>query len=96
VIFQPQVTSPLDARHVRDSREVGTAAAFERRLAGRTLSFTSSAPGSLVDLQTGSRWDITGRAITGPLRGAQLRRSRFSTPASSQACRSPASTTRPA
>jgi hypothetical protein len=28
------------------------------------------------DLRTGSRWDITGRAIAGPLQGAQLRRLR--------------------
>jgi hypothetical protein len=28
----------------------------------------------MTDAQTGSVWDITGRAITGPLQGAQLRR----------------------
>jgi len=28
----------------------------------------------MTDAQTGSRWDITGRAIAGPLGGAQLRR----------------------
>jgi hypothetical protein len=76
VIFQPNVTSPLDARQIRDSRNVGTASGFDRRLAGRTLSFRSAAPGVVADVQTGSRWDITGRAISGPLRGAQLHRLR--------------------
>ncbi|MGI8862905.1 MAG: DUF3179 domain-containing protein [Solirubrobacteraceae bacterium] len=76
VNFDNQVTSALDARQIRDSREVGTAAAFDRRVAGRTLSFSSGAPGILADLQTGSRWDITGRALSGPLRGAQLHRLR--------------------
>jgi len=76
VNFDNLVTSALDAQQIRDSREVGTAAAFDRRLAGRTLSFVSSAPGVLADLQTGSRWDITGRALSGPLRGAQLHRLR--------------------
>jgi hypothetical protein len=28
----------------------------------------------MTDTQTRSTWDITGRAIGGPLRGAQLRR----------------------
>jgi len=74
VNFDDHVTSALDTRQLRDSREVGTAAAFDRQLAGRTLSFRSSTPGILADLQTGSRWDQTGRAISGPLRGAQLHR----------------------
>ena len=74
VLFDPNVSSPLDARATRDSRTVGTASAFDRRMGGRTLSFVSTAPGIVTDAQTGSRWDITGRAISGPLRGAQLRR----------------------
>jgi hypothetical protein len=72
VIFEPNVTSPLDARSTRDSRAVGTAAAFDRRLDGRTLSFTAATTGIVTDVQTGSCWDLTGRAISGRLRGAQL------------------------
>jgi hypothetical protein len=76
VLFDPNVSSPLDARATRESRAVGTAAAYERRLDGKTLSFVSSALGNVTDVQTGSRWAITGRAISGRLRGAQLRRVR--------------------
>jgi hypothetical protein len=74
VLFDPRVLSPLDQSIVRDSRSVGTAAAFDRRLAGRSLDFRSAGDGVMADAQTGSRWDITGRAIAGPLRGSQLRR----------------------
>jgi hypothetical protein len=74
VLFDPNVSSPLDARATHESRVVGTAAAFDRRLDRETLTFVSSAPGIVTDLQTGSRWAISGRAIGGRLRGAQLRR----------------------
>jgi len=74
VLFDANVSSPLDARVTRDSRVVGTAAAFDRRLGGRTLTFASAGPGIVTDRETGSRWDITGRAIAGHLLGAQLRR----------------------
>jgi hypothetical protein len=74
VLFDPHVLSPLDELRIANSRQVGTAAAFDRRLAGRTLDFTPAGPGQMTDRQTGSTWDVTGRAIAGPLRGAQLRR----------------------
>jgi hypothetical protein len=74
VLFDPRVLSPLDELRIADSREVGAAAAFDRGLGGRTLDFRASGSGLMTDAQTGSVWDITGRAITGPLRGAQLRR----------------------
>ena len=53
---------------------VPTAAAFDRRVDGRTLDFRPAGTGVMTDVQTGSRWDITGRALAGPLHGAQLRR----------------------
>jgi hypothetical protein len=76
VLFDPRVLSPLDASAIADSRSVGSAAAFDRRLGSRTLEFRAAGTGMMSDVETGSRWDITGRAITGPLRGAQLRRLR--------------------
>jgi hypothetical protein len=74
VLFDPEVLSPLGALKIADSRAVGSAAAFDRRLAGRTLDFQPAGPGVMSDFQTGSRWDITGRAIAGALRGARLHR----------------------
>jgi hypothetical protein len=74
VLFDPRVLSPLDEGQIAGSREVGTATAFDRRLDGRTLGFRAGGLGLMTDAQTGSTWDITGRAIAGPRRGAQLRR----------------------
>jgi hypothetical protein len=74
VLFDPHVLPPLDELRIADSRQVVTAAAFDRRVGARTLDFRPAGPGLMVDLETGSRWDITGRAIEGPLHGARLRR----------------------
>ena len=47
--------------------------AFERRIDGRTLELFAR-PGTelLIDAQTGSEWDFTGRAVAGPLAGKSL------------------------
>jgi hypothetical protein len=47
------------------------ALAFSRRLGDRTLEFSTRGE-QLVDAQTGSVWDVTGRAVDGPLAGRQL------------------------
>jgi len=50
--------------------------AFSRRVRGRTLSFRRAGP-DLVDLETGTRWSaVSGRAQSGPLEGAEVRRVR--------------------
>ena len=74
VLFDPRVLSLLDATTIAGSRSVGSAAAFDRRLGSRTLDFRPAGVGVMSDVQTGSSWDITGRAIAGPLAGDQLHR----------------------
>jgi hypothetical protein len=49
----------------------GSAAAFSRMMGGRSLTFEVSSEG-LVDIETGSIWTLSGRAISGPLVGEQL------------------------
>ncbi len=71
VLYKRGVVSPLDATSIADSRDVGTAAAFDPRLDGRRLSFERRGDG-FVDGETGSRWDIAGRAIAGELAGKRL------------------------
>jgi hypothetical protein len=73
VLFKRGVVSALDAGAISRSRDVGTAATFDRRLAGRRLTFTSAGSGRFRDRETGSSWDITGRATHGPLAGRRLR-----------------------
>ena len=72
VFYEHGVVSPLDQSSIPDSRDIGTAAAFDRRVGGRALSFERR-NGSFVDRETGSSWDITGRATAGRLRGRRLR-----------------------
>jgi Protein of unknown function (DUF3179) len=51
--------------------------AFERTVDGRKLEFfqkPSASPLVLVDSETGSEWDFTGRAVVGPYAGRQLRK----------------------
>jgi hypothetical protein len=71
VFYKRGVLSPLDAPVIDGSRDVGTAAAFDPRLDGRRLSFERR-DGGFVDRQTGSRWDIAGRALAGELAGERL------------------------
>lgn len=48
-------------------------AVFDRRVDGQVLEFSQDDELTLVDAQTGSRWDgIQGAAVDGPLAGTQL------------------------
>ncbi|MDQ7827575.1 MAG: DUF3179 domain-containing protein [Armatimonadota bacterium] len=71
VIFERGVASALDRSSIADSRDVGTAAVFERVLDGRTLQFALEGE-RVVDTQTRSAWTILGVATSGPLRGRRL------------------------
>jgi len=73
VLYKRGTVSALDAAAIVDSKDVGTAGAFDRRLDGRTLSFTAAGKGRFRDRETGSTWDITGRAVTGRMTGRRLR-----------------------
>ncbi|HEV2772835.1 MAG TPA: DUF3179 domain-containing protein, partial [Thermoleophilaceae bacterium] len=72
VMYKRGVASPLDAGASATSKDVGTAAAFDRRVDGRELTFRRQG-NVVVDEQTGTAWDITGRAVAGELEGKRLR-----------------------
>jgi hypothetical protein len=73
VFFDPDVASALDSPLVAAGRDVGAAAVFRRALDGRELEFEpGSEPGTFRDRQTGSTWDMSGRATAGRLEGARL------------------------
>ena len=42
------------------------------RKRGEDLTFTSGSTQGIVDDQTGTRWDVTGRGVEGPLEGMSL------------------------
>jgi hypothetical protein len=73
VLYARGVASALDERDIARSRDVGTAGAFDPRVRGRALRFAADGRDRFRDLQTGSSWDVTGRALAGPMRGARLR-----------------------
>jgi hypothetical protein len=53
-----------------------TALPYSRRVDGRTLTFYQIDPSGLLpefrDVETGTTWDLLGRAVEGPLEGEQL------------------------
>jgi hypothetical protein len=71
VFYKRGVESPFDEPTITGPRDIGTAAAFDSRLDGRRLRFERR-DGAFVDRQTGSRWDIAGRAVAGELAGERL------------------------
>jgi hypothetical protein len=67
VVFHRDGTvSALDGGVISASRDVGAATVFSRVLDGETLTFTVRGD-EFVDEQTGSSWDILGRAMAGQL-----------------------------
>jgi hypothetical protein len=71
VFWQPGVASALDSVSIARGEDVGTAAAYARQLDERSLTFRSSG-GLILDSETGSAWDVFGRAVSGELAGKQL------------------------
>ncbi|MEX2459458.1 MAG: DUF3179 domain-containing (seleno)protein, partial [Actinomycetota bacterium] len=70
VFWKDGAASALDTPAIPEGTVVGAAAAFEAT-AGLTFRAT---PGGPIDRQTGSSWNLFGEAVSGPLRGARLRR----------------------
>ena len=71
VFYRKGTLSPLDRSSIRDSKDVGSAVAYSRSLDSRLLIFEASGDG-FRDTETGSLWDITGVARSGPLAGRSL------------------------
>ncbi len=71
VFFKPGARSALGGREIASAEDIGAAAVFDPRVGGKKLDFRAEGE-AFVDEQTGSRWTILGKAITGPLAGKQL------------------------
>ena len=46
--------------------------AYSAEIDGRTLTFEATGEAEFVDLETGSTWNVLGRAVDGELVGVQL------------------------
>ena len=69
--WQPGAVSALDDAFIVGSRNVGAAGAFVPVLDGERLTFEER-DGAIVDVGTGSTWNVLGQAVEGPLAGSQL------------------------
>jgi len=71
VLWTPGTASPLDTDSIAGGRDVGAATVYLRTLAGQPLTFKFDGT-NIVDKETGSAWDILGRATSGQLAGKTL------------------------
>jgi hypothetical protein len=71
VLWTSGTSSPLDTDTIAGGRDVGAAAVYVRALNGQPLTFKFDGT-NIVDKDTGSMWDILGRAMSGQLAGKTL------------------------
>ncbi|HXG35381.1 MAG TPA: DUF3179 domain-containing protein [Dehalococcoidia bacterium] len=72
VFFKLGTKSALDASSFKDSDDIGSGVVFNRQVDGQLLTFTAEKD-RFRDQETGTLWDITGRAVEGRLAGKQLK-----------------------
>jgi hypothetical protein len=72
VVFHSDGTSSaLGAGLIAEAEDVGATGVFDSNLNGQKLTFEANGD-KIVDVETGSTWNILGQAIEGPLAGEQL------------------------
>lgn len=71
LMHQSGTVSILDKENIKESKDIGTIVVYNRIVNGQLLTFTKNTA-NFKDEQTGSTWDITGRCISGNLKGSQL------------------------
>lgn len=73
ILGKPGTLSALDAEEIVKSRKIVSVTAWSRRIDGEILTF-EFADNQIRDRETGSQWNILGKAIAGPYMGRQLSR----------------------
>lgn len=71
IFWKAGQSTALESALIDEGRDVGSVGVFHTELDGQRLTFEER-DGAFVDLETGSEWSITGRAVAGELAGAQL------------------------
>ena len=71
VLFKSGTKSALDQGAISRSRDVGATGVFDPTVDGRVLTFRADGD-TLMDNETGSVWNILGKAVEGPLAGREL------------------------
>ncbi|GAA1579917.1 DUF3179 domain-containing protein [Kribbella sancticallisti] len=68
---RPGQASALDDERIAKGRDIGTVGVFSPMAGTRRLHFVADGTG-FRDRETGSQWDVLGRATGGPLKGRRL------------------------
>jgi hypothetical protein len=71
VFWKEGTTSALDTPTIVGGKDVGAVGVYNRKFGGRILTFGWDGT-DFRDFETDSKWDLTGQATEGTLRGAQL------------------------
>ncbi len=72
VFWASGTASAVDDAAISKGRDVGSSTAFSPDVGGRTLTFESAGDGRFRDRETGTQWNLSGRAVSGELAGRQL------------------------
>ncbi len=64
--------SALDSSYIAEGRAVGAGLAYLRTLDGQVLTFEAGESDTFTDRETGTTWDLLGKATAGPLAGEKL------------------------
>jgi len=74
VIFHGEgAASALDEKLISESKEAGSTGVFSPVVDGKVLTFKYDS-GYFYDIETGSKWDITGKSLEGKFKGKNLDR----------------------
>jgi len=71
ILWAPGQSSALEQPDIADGRDVGTVGVFSAALDDTTLEFAVN-NGVIVDIGTGSEWNVLGEAKSGQFEGSQL------------------------
>ena len=71
IFYSSDTLSPFPGEDSNERREVGSTAVYEPIVDDQKLTF-EILDGLIVDNNTGSIWNMLGRAVSGPLEGIQL------------------------
>jgi hypothetical protein len=71
IFWKAGQASALESVDLEGGRDVGSVGVFSRVVDGDTLTFTAAGDGFFDD-DTGTRWSLTGDAVSGPLKGKRL------------------------
>jgi len=74
LFWKSGTASALDSSSIANGRDVGTTGVFAATVDDQVLTFSALEDGLFRDQETGSTWDIFGKALDGPLAGSSLAR----------------------